>query len=216
MDDLTLYGVHMSPFVQRVVMQLERKGVGYSLESPEGGTASDAFRTINPVGKVPVLVVDGVAFAESAVICLLLEDLFPEPPLRPDDAIDRARGDLIARIGDLYVMNPMAPLFANLSRKGRDDRVVEAAIAELGRGLAALDHWIARDAYAVAKMLSLADLSIAPILRYVAEFLPMFDIANPFAEHRNVTAYYDACRNDELIDAGLCRIEDGWAEMRKK
>ena len=46
----------------------------------------------NPVGKVPVLEEDGYALPESAVIAEYLDERYPEPPLWPEDAGERASG----------------------------------------------------------------------------------------------------------------------------
>jgi glutathione S-transferase len=49
------------------------------------------YLAINPNGVVPTLVHDGTPIYESSPICEYLEEMFPEPPLRPDDALGRAR-----------------------------------------------------------------------------------------------------------------------------
>jgi maleylacetoacetate isomerase len=45
----------------------------------------------NPIGHVPVLHIDGVAYVESVAILELIEDLYPEPPLLPKAPHARAR-----------------------------------------------------------------------------------------------------------------------------
>ena len=50
-----------------------------------------AFLALNPDAVVPVLVHDGRVIRESLVINEYLEDVFPEPALRPADAFARAR-----------------------------------------------------------------------------------------------------------------------------
>ena len=49
----------------------------------------------NPVGKVPVLEEDGWVLPESAVIAEYLDERYPEPPLWPEDAGERAVGRLL-------------------------------------------------------------------------------------------------------------------------
>jgi len=48
---------------------------------------SEWFVAINPEGQVPVLVHDGAVITQTSVINEYLEDVFPENPLRPADAV---------------------------------------------------------------------------------------------------------------------------------
>src|SRR5690606_5866217 len=49
------------------------------------------YLKLNPNGVVPTIVHDGRVVYESAVIDEYLDDVFPDPPLRPSDAWERAR-----------------------------------------------------------------------------------------------------------------------------
>lgn len=60
------------------------------------------FVKLNPNGQVPVLVHDGVAITESTVINEYLEDVFPEPRLRPREAAARARMRIWSKFVDEY------------------------------------------------------------------------------------------------------------------
>ena len=131
---MTLYQGDLSPFAARVRIQIRAKGLGgITIDKAPGGTGSEACRQINPTGKIPVLVVDGVAIAESQTICDYLEDRFPLPSLWPTDLLARAQARLIARATDLYVCGPMFQTTAHASRKTRDQAFVDARLAELAR-----------------------------------------------------------------------------------
>ena len=52
---------------------------------------TDEYKAINPNLKVPALVHDGVPVVESTVINEYLDDRFPDIPLKPQDALGRAR-----------------------------------------------------------------------------------------------------------------------------
>ena len=61
-------------------------GVPYELvlvQRGEDGQWSEAYRALNPWGKVPTLEDDGLVLSESAAICLYLADKFPEARLAP-------------------------------------------------------------------------------------------------------------------------------------
>ncbi len=94
MHSLVLYNSARSTCSLRVRLTLAHKGLDYeerkvSLDRNEH--LSEAFRRLNPDALVPVLVVDGHALAESSAINEYLDDAWPEPALRPLDAIERAR-----------------------------------------------------------------------------------------------------------------------------
>jgi glutathione S-transferase len=69
-------------------------GVPYELvlvERDEDGQWSEAYRALNPWGKVPTLEDDGLVLTESAAICLYLADKYPEARLAPPvGSVERA------------------------------------------------------------------------------------------------------------------------------
>lgn len=215
MADYHLYGADISPFAQRVVLQLEYKGIAFTQEHPPGGFASEEYGRINPIRRLPVLRAGDLHLPESQIICDYLEQMHPEPALLPESAEAQALVRLIARIIDLYVMNPMMPLFKNLSRKNRDQAVVDQALAGIRAGLGYLDHWIQPQRHAFGDRLTLADFAAAPVLRYVDQYPPLFGFTDPFADTPNVAGYYARCREEALVDAALTRIEAGWAALRR-
>lgn len=91
---LELYhgGTSVCSFKVRLV--LEEKAIPWEsrhLHTAKLEHQTEAYRAINPKLKVPAIVHDGVALAESNVINEYLEDRYPEPPLRPADPMERAR-----------------------------------------------------------------------------------------------------------------------------
>jgi glutathione S-transferase len=85
---MKLYNANLSPFAARCRIQIYAKDLPVTLAEPPGGAGTDAYRAINPTGKVPCLEVDGVVIPESEVICEFLEDRFPQPSLRPADDLE--------------------------------------------------------------------------------------------------------------------------------
>ena len=209
-----LYSADISPFAQRVVMQLEYKGIAFTHEHPPGGFQSEAYGEINPIRRLPVLRIGETCLPESEIICEYIEEAHPTPSLTHDDLELRARGRLLSRIADIYVMNPMMPLFKNFSRKTRDQAVVDLALANIRQGLTYLDHWLPQATYANGGKLTLADLAVAPILRYAAEYPPVFGLKDPMEGLSNVQSYFEKCRTDPHIERGLSRIEAGWEAIK--
>lgn len=118
-----IYGADLSPYLQRVTIQCDYKGLAYEGLPAPGGLHSDEFRALNPIGKIPALQLEDCVLPESEVICEYLEDRHPERSLRPFGAEARAKTRLIARVVDLYLMAPMNPLFGQLRRSTRDESV---------------------------------------------------------------------------------------------
>lgn len=111
---LTFYCGSGSPYAWKVWLALEHKGIPYELKMlsfDTGDTKSPQFLAVNPRGKVPAIVEDGVAVSESAVIVEYLEDRYPQKPLLPKDAAGRAAARRIAAEADNYLANVVGKLF---------------------------------------------------------------------------------------------------------
>lgn len=94
---LDLYHGPVSTASERTRFVLAEKGLRYNshpVDLMSGAQHAAAFRALNPKGQVPVLVHGGWALAESSVIAEYLDETFPENPLRPATARDRARARL--------------------------------------------------------------------------------------------------------------------------
>ena len=91
---LTLYHDHNAVCCQKVELALFEKGLEFE------GRVVPLFRSaqyepdylkINPRGVVPTLVHNGRTIIESTVICEYLDEIFPDRPLMPVDAAERAQ-----------------------------------------------------------------------------------------------------------------------------
>ena len=110
---LVLHHAWRSSASRRVRLCLEEKGLEYEshvVDLAKQEQHSPAYLKINPNGVIPTLVHDGRALYESGTICEYLDEVFPEPPLRPADAFGRATmrnwvryAD--ERIGNLIIFN---------------------------------------------------------------------------------------------------------------
>src|SRR6266446_1896214 len=82
---MKLYDGGRAPNPRRVRIFLAEKGIKVPLEQVDLGALaqkSAAFTAVNPLQRVPVLVLDdGTVIAESIAICRYFEEFYPEPPL---------------------------------------------------------------------------------------------------------------------------------------
>lgn len=86
-----IVGSFLSPYVRKVLVALEFKGVPYQVDPIVPFYGDDEFSRLSPLRRVPVLVDDAVTLCDSTVICEYLEDRFPLPALLPAWPAARAR-----------------------------------------------------------------------------------------------------------------------------
>ncbi len=78
---------------RRVRLCLEEKGLHYEGHVVDMGKMehhSPDYLKINPLGVIPTLIHDGRPLHESGTICEYLDEIHPDPPLRPDTPFGRA------------------------------------------------------------------------------------------------------------------------------
>ena len=96
---LKLYHYHSSTCSKKVRITLAEKGLEWESQHvnlfPDGDKGpehlEDWYVKLNPVGVVPTLDHDGRIFIESNIIIEYLDELQPEPSLRPEDLWERAQ-----------------------------------------------------------------------------------------------------------------------------
>lgn len=91
---LKLYDHPLSPYGQKVKIALLEKGVPFETLMPDAigsGQAAGEFASGSPRGEVPLLLDEGLAVFDSTVILEYIEDRWPQPPMLPASAADRAR-----------------------------------------------------------------------------------------------------------------------------
>jgi glutathione S-transferase len=90
---LKLYSGWFCPFVQRVWLVLEEKGIPYEYIEVNPYNKPQSLLSLNPRGLVPTLQYDGKPLYESTVICEFLEDVYPDHGVKllPHDPYEKAR-----------------------------------------------------------------------------------------------------------------------------
>lgn len=85
---LVFYDWPYSPFCMKLRAILDYKGVEYETVNPR--SLMPAIRRRGKIGKVPALEIDGQLIVDSTDIAYSLDARFPNPPLLPQDPIQRA------------------------------------------------------------------------------------------------------------------------------
>lgn len=133
-----------------------------------------AFLKISPLGQVPALTLpEGASMTESAAICILLAERFPQAALAP--AADApARADFLRwMVLMTSVVYPAVLRFYYAHRYTTDadgrTAVKQAAVAEMDRGLAVLDDALAGREWLAGDRFSLADVYLLMLFSWHPE-----------------------------------------------
>jgi glutathione S-transferase len=137
MRPLLIIGSYLSPYVRKVLVCLEIKGIAYEVDHLVPFFGDDRFSRLSPLRRIPVLVDGDLVLTDSSVICQYLEDLQPTPSLLPADIRDRARARWLeeyadTRMGDVFIwqyFNQIAIRPSVWGEKG-DRALVDKTLAE--------------------------------------------------------------------------------------
>jgi glutathione S-transferase len=219
---MKLYSADLSPYSARVRMQIYAKGITDIVFELPDHWGMPKFRERFPIGRIPVLDIDGDMMPESEVIAEYLEAVHPEPSLLGITARETAHIRMLARLGDIYIINNMFMLARQtgaLSREtpaaARNDGVGEQFAVEVVRNLKALDEFIGTDGFACCGRITLADCALVPGLFFVDNVLPAVGVDTPIPEIANVAAYWAAIQRNEHAVRVLCELRRGLEERRE-
>ena len=168
---MKLYSYFRSSAAYRVRIALNLKGLPYETTSihliKDGGRQhSPEFRAVNPQMRVPALELSsGEVLTQSLAIIEYLDDIHPEPPLLPADALARAKVRAIAQAiaCDIHPLNNTSPL-RYLKRDLRHDQPeIDAWYRHwVTVGFEAIEAMIAPGPYACGAQVTLADICLVP------------------------------------------------------
>jgi glutathione S-transferase len=159
----------VAPNPRRVRIYLAEKGISVPFEEidiMQGHTKTSAFTALNPMQRVPVLVLDdGTAIAESIAICRYFEEVQPEPPLFGVGAVGRAMVEMWQRRIELGLLLHVAQVVRHLNPRMAHLEVPQvAAWGEANKekvltALAGLDERLGQSPFVAGEMYSVADIT---------------------------------------------------------
>ena len=211
---MKLYNANLSPFAARCRIQLYAKDLPVELAEAPGGLHSEQYRALSVLGKVPALDLgNGRVLGESEVICEYLEDAFPTPPLRPADPIARARGRLVSRVVDLYLVPPLTALFGQMNPKTRDAKLVDEKIGESQLRFDQLERLVDGGPFAIGGALGLADCALAPFFFFATRLFPMLGAGDPVASRPRLARVHEATLAHPAVKRTLDEMNVALQEM---
>jgi len=170
---IDLYYLSGSPYAWRVLLALEHKKLQYKridLSFENGDFKSESYLALNPRGKVPVLVDEGVTLYESPAILEYLEDKYRDSGnnLLPKEVGERAISRRIINEIDVY-LDPasrrllMATFFT--PKEKWNEEKISKAVESLIRELKYFDDYFERSV--ANRTLSSVEFSMFPIIALV-------------------------------------------------
>lgn len=85
---------YASPYAMSVFVALHEKGLPFELRGvdlEQQAQQAPGYAATSLTQRVPTLIHDGFALSESTAIIEYIDEVFPEPPVYPEDRHDRAR-----------------------------------------------------------------------------------------------------------------------------
>ncbi|KAI8381427.1 glutathione S-transferase [Radiomyces spectabilis] len=167
---LTFYNAVLCPFAQRVAIALREVGADFESVEIDLSNKPAWYKDVNPETKVPALSVNGVNIAESLVLLELLNDLYPEKKLLPNDAVKRAE---VRFLIEYYSSNVVSNWYKHL-RENANSGSREDYIAVLDKAYRRINDLLLAQSssgpYFLGNQLSLADIAVAPFAGRIAAF----------------------------------------------
>lgn len=99
-EPLLIIGSYLSPYVRKVLVLLELKGIAYRIDPIVPFFGDEAFERLSPLRQIPVLVDGDFVLNDSSVICQYLEERYPQPSLYPVDIGQRAQARWLEEYAD--------------------------------------------------------------------------------------------------------------------
>lgn len=166
---IQLHTFHLSTNGRKVHMALEEAQASYEIvvvDLMNGAQKNADYLKLNPNGKVPTLVDDGLVMWESVAILLHLAEKFPAANLLPAAAVDRARAFQWAIWQPTTFGAPSSTLFLQLRFTPEDKRnqsTIDRARADIATNNKILADGLAGGEY-LAGTFSIADIALLPYL----------------------------------------------------
>jgi len=160
----------ISPFVQRVWISLEVKGLSYQYIEVDPYKKPDELMRINPRGLIPALQHGGWGCYESSVLMEYLEDLNAGAPLLPQgDAKHRAH----CRLWSDHISRKILPHFYGLLQAQENAKQIEEASELTSEIKKIVDAADPSGPFFLGPHISFVDIQFAPwIIRFRKVLMP--------------------------------------------
>jgi glutathione S-transferase len=166
---MKLYDMGRAPNPRRVRIFLVENGIEVPKQEVDLGALEQygpEFTALNPMQRVPVLVLDdGTVITESVAICLYFEKLKPEPNLFGEGPLESALVEMWNRRLELHFYGPVSQSFRHTSpamAKREIPQVAEWGAASRKKSeefLGFLEHELGKREYVAGNRFTIADIT---------------------------------------------------------
>ncbi|MCL6739713.1 glutathione S-transferase family protein [Sphingomonas sp. RB56-2] len=178
---MKIIGSFVSPYVRKVLVCMELKGLDYEVDPITPFFGNDEFRRLSPLCRIPVLIDGDLVLTDSTVIAEYLDEAYPDPRLMPMDPRERARARWLeefadTRLGDVFIWGLFYPKMVHprvWGEPGDQARIDKSLNTDIPAALDYLENELPQKGYVFGEM-GLADISIASFFRNAsyAGFVP--------------------------------------------
>ncbi|MCG6193778.1 glutathione S-transferase family protein [Leptospira sp. FAT2] len=210
---IKLHGASISNYVNKVKLGILEKGLEYE-QIRVAPSQDEEFLKISPMGKIPVLELDGKFIFESGAILEFLDTIYPqEPKLLPNDPWEAARVREITTIVETYIDIPARRIYL-LATRGKTiaPELIEEIHPILIKGVKALQRVVRFSPYIAGSNFTLADCSAFANLSVIDEELrSIYPDNHPLDQLAGWKEYYEFMKTKE----GPALVEKEKQTLRK-
>ena len=166
---LQVFGALFSPFVRKVHVVAEEKGIAVQSLPGNGPAASADFLSASPFRKIPAMKHGDYLLADSTAIAMYLDALQPAPALYPAEPKARGRAVFFEEFADTVLAAAGGKVVFNRVVKPRllklecDEEAVSQGLAELVPLMAWFEGQVPEAGWLVGEAFSIADISVASV-----------------------------------------------------
>lgn len=169
---MKLFGSLGSPYVRKVRIVMAEKKFDYEFAVTDVWDVKSAFMAVNPLGKVPCLIMEGgEALFDSPVIVEYLDGLSPVGKLIPTQGRERAEiktwEALADGLLDAAILARNEATWEGRSNTQRSQAWIERQLEKVHSALKAMSQGLSDRAYCKGAQISLADIAIGCALGYL-------------------------------------------------
>lgn len=168
---MIIYGARPSPFVRKVIIFADEKGLPAEVMPGGFGQGGEAFAKASPFGKIPAFQDGDFLISDSSAIITYMDAVQPDPNLIPLEAKARARTIWYDEFGDTIIQAAGMPIVFNrmvapLINMPQDlDAAARAETEKLPTVYDYLESVIPDSGFLVEDRFTLADIAVAcPII----------------------------------------------------
>ena len=186
---MKLIGSLASPFTRKVRVVLAEKKIEFEFEVDNPWKADAVTAKFNPLGKVPVLVLDdGSAIYDSRVIVAFLDGASPLSRLIPADPRERVEVRRWESLADGTVdAGILARLENQREAKQRNAAWIDRQMGKVRAGLAALETELGEKPWCAGNGCTLADIAVGVCLGWLDFRYPKMDWKK---DHANLARHF--------------------------